>query len=100
MHHFVMRRKLLDDKFPFSPKNNLDPSLQISFLIAFEIQHSGSSGFYNPNDLCKKKRQHNCEINVKKTIDMLSVIYFNDIILRLKYFHNRIFLIKDNVNAT
>ena len=79
MHHFVMRRKLLDDKFPFSPKNNLDPSLKISFLIAFEIQHSGSSGFYNPNDLCNKKklkkRQYNCEITVKKTIDMLSVIY-------------------------
>ena len=75
MHHFVMRRKLLDDKFPFSPKNNLDPSLKISFLIAFEIQHSGPSGFYNPFDLCNKKRQYNCEITVKKTIDMLSVIY-------------------------
>ena len=75
MHHFVMRRKLLDDKFLFSPKNNLDPSLQISFLIAFEIQHSGSSGFYNPNDLARKKhKKRHWEINVKKTIDMLSVI--------------------------
>ena len=53
---------------------------------------------YNPNDYVKKDK--NCEINVRKTIDMLYLLYINDIILRLKYFHNRIFLIKDNVTAT